>query len=361
MKTLVYYITSHGHGHAARSCELLCALHARAPDLRLRVVTRVDPAFLELRLAGIPVEISRRSHDTGLVQRDSVRSDPEATLEPALNLVRNRAALVREETDFLRNCGASVVVTDIPSIPLEAAAEVAIPGFGVGNFSWNWIYEAYAREDPRWVPVVRMYEEGYRRAEGAIRLPFHEPMNAFRSVWDTPLFAKPGRNRRAEMAARAGCPLEARWVLVGLSSLHWSPEALRRISALRDHVFWTVRPLEWVAPHFFAADPHEFPFCDVLASCDLLLTKPGFGVVSESIVNAKPIVHARREAFAEAPLLEDGIRRFLKHAPLDLPDLYAGRIGKALQAAMDAPHPPETLEAGGEIIAADRILQTIPF
>jgi hypothetical protein len=359
MKKLAFYITAHGHGHAARSCDLLTALHRLAPELGLEIVSSGDPAFFRNRLAGIPLRFRPASFDVGLVQIDSIRSSPEATLEPALRMVREQTLRMEREIRFLRENRISLVVSDLPALPLEAAARERIPALAVGNFSWNWIYADYARADPRWIPVVEHFQTGYAKADLLLRLPFHEPMSAFRAHRDVSLFSRPGRNRREELAARSGCPSTTRWVLVAVSSLGWDTEALRRLSTIPDCSFWTVEPLRWDSPNFHAADRERFPFSDVLASCDVVLTKPGYGIVSDCAVNAKPMVYALREGFAEAPLLVEGIRRHLRHAPISLADLYAGRIESALQEALQSPATPELAAAGGDEQAARLILDAL--
>jgi UDP:flavonoid glycosyltransferase YjiC (YdhE family) len=129
---------------------------------------------------------------------------------------------------------------------------------------------------------------------------------------------------------------------------------------MEDHAFFTVRPLEWQAPRFHAVDRHEFPFCDVLASCDAVLTKPGFGIVSECVVNRKPVVYAERPEWPETAPLVEGIHRYGRGASLTLDRLYAGDVRGALDAAVAAPPPPEIAPAGGAEIAARRIRSFLP-
>jgi len=359
MNTLAFYITSHGHGHAARSCDLLAALHRHVPNLPLIVVSTVEPAFLRSRLAGIPYRQRRVSLDVGLVQLDSIRGNPEATLGSALRLMQNRSRLVKQEVRFLREEQIAMVVSDIPSLPFEAAARERIPAIGVGNFSWNWIYADYVQTDPRWRPVIQGFEEGYAKADLLIRLPFHEPMTAFRTFRDVPLFSRPGRNRRVELAARSGCSPATTWVLISVSSLDWTGEALARLSAMTDFSFWTVQPLQWDRPGFHSAEREIFPYADVLASCDVVLTKPGYGIVSECVVNCKPMVYARREGFAETPILIEGIEHHLRHASISLADLYSGHVEPALRAALHAAAPERRMDAGGDDQAANLILSAM--
>jgi L-arabinokinase len=92
----------------------------------------------------------------------------------------------------------------------------------------------------------------------------------------------------------------------------------------------------------------------------VVLTKPGFGIVSEAIVNAKPMVYAARDDWAETSVLVDGIRRFVRAAPITAGQLYSGDIETALRSAMNSPPPTETATTGGATIAARRIREWLP-
>ena len=359
-RPLAWYVTPHGNGHAVRTCDVVRAFNTLFPEVPVALVARHPEVFLRHRVPSPSTTIRHDGFDTGLVQHDSVRSDTGASLRAARDLVARRGELVAREVAWLREARAGGVVCDIPAIPLEAARDAGIPALATGNFSWNWIYEHMAPADPAWEPVAEAFREGYACCDLLLRMPFHEPMRAFPRIEDIPVVATPGRARRDEMAARTGCDPAARWVLLSFSTLHWDADALRRLSAMEDHAFFTVRPLEWKAPRFHAVDRHEFPFCDVLASCDAVLTKPGFGIVSECVVNRKPVVFAERPEWPESAPLVEGIRRFGRGAPLSLEQLYAGDVRGALDAAVSAPPPAETAPAGGAEVAARRIRSFLP-
>ena len=46
MTAVVFYISGHGFGHASRDVEVMNALGARRPDLRIIVRSAVDPSLL---------------------------------------------------------------------------------------------------------------------------------------------------------------------------------------------------------------------------------------------------------------------------------------------------------------------------
>ena len=353
---IAYYVTAHGYGHGVRSCDVLGALLAAHPGLRITVTTDLPESFLRSRLPRADGRLAVRpgAFDVGMVQKDSIRVDVDATLDEALELAAERENLVDYEAEMLRGEGADLVVADVPSIPLEAAAEAGIPAVAVGNFSWDWIYAPFAVRDPRWRPVVRMFEEGYRKAKLLLKLPFSPAMSVFPKRVDLPLLAKPGHARRKELAALTGADEGKRWVLLSFTSLDWNEAALREVESLRNCEFFTVKPLDWTGrKNIYAVDRQAIGFSDVLASCDAAVTKPGYGILSDCVANAKPIVYAEREDFIEYPLLERELKRYLKNVHLPAADLYAGRLGAALDAVETAPAPLETLPGGGAEQAAE--------
>ncbi|MFH0907390.1 MAG: hypothetical protein V1929_01325 [bacterium] len=357
---IVYYITAHGFGHGSRSCDILRALSRARPGIGVVVVSDLPRDFVESRLTGTRVELVAGSFDVGMVQLDSVRVDLDATRRAAQELCDTRDALVAGQAKFLADRRAAVVVTDIPSIPIEAAARAGVPAVAVGNFGWDWIYEEFAARDPRWQPAVDVIGAGYRKADLLLRLPFAEPMAAFRRVEDLPLVASPGQDRRGELARATAADTRKTWVLLSFTSLSWDDHALDRVAALGDHEFFTVKPLTWQGRNIHAVDRDLFPYADVMASVDVVITKPGFGVLSECVVNNKPIVYTERTDFREFDVLVAAMKRFLRNVHIPGTKLYRGELGEALQAVRSAAHPPEKLWAGGDRIAAERILSFVP-
>ena len=353
---IAYYITAHGYGHGVRSCDILGALLGAHPGARVTVTTDLPASFLRSRLPFSDGRLVVRpgAFDVGMVQKDSIRVDVGATLDQALELVTERPKLVDYEAEMLRGEGADLVVADIPSIPIEAAAEAGIPAVAVGNFSWDWIYSPFVVRDPRWRPVIKMFAEGYQKSQLLLKLPFSPAMSVFPKHIDMPLLAKPGRARRAELAKLTGADTGRRWVLLSFTTLAWDEAALRRVEALEDFEFFTVKPLDWPGwRKIHSVDRRQISFSDVLASADMAVTKPGYGILSDCVVNAKPIVYAEREDFIEYPLLEKELKRYLKNVHIPAVDLYAGQLGSALAAVESAPAPKEALAGGGAEKAAE--------
>lgn len=353
--SIAYYITSHGYGHGVRSCSIIRALNALYPELEIHIVSRLPQGFITNQSGSTQNPIRAKSFDVGMVQLDSIRVDVESTLQKIGDFLRGREDLLRQEIEFISRQKISLVVADIPGIPIEAASMAGIPGVAVGNFGWDWIYSDFISRNPLWRPVVEMFREQYGKAALLLRLPFCEKMSAFPRIEDIPLVATPGVSRRAEISALTGCEERRKWILLSFTTLDWSEEALSQVELLEEYEFLTVLPLQWRRKNIHAISREQMMFADVVASVDAVLSKPGFGILSDCIVNQKPLIYADRSDFLEYPILEASIRKYLKYAHIPAGKLYSGALEESLGSIWAAPGPEMHLKAGGDRIAAQRI------
>ena len=353
---IAYYISSHGYGHGVRSCDIIRAINRLYPQVRVTITTDMPAPFLRSRLETDRNAIRPGSVDVGMVQLDSIRVDVPATLEKVKALYARKAEAIRSEAAFLREAGVSLVVVDIAALPAEAAKAVGLPVIAVGNFAWDWIYVEFAVTNPEWIPLIREFERGYGMVDLLLRLPFAEPMKAFPKIEDIPLVATAGRSRRDELVKLTGCDPGKKWVLLSFTSLDWDVRALDEAERLSEYEFFTVKPLEWRRTNIHAIDRNQIPFSDVLASADVVISKPGFGLLSECVLNRKPLVYADRADFREYHVLVEGIERYLKNIHIPAEHLYRGELGEALEAIWKQPEPREMLAAGGDEIAAKRMM-----
>src|SRR5690606_6701776 len=81
--SVVFYVSGHGFGHASRETEVIHAFAERRPDWTIVLRTSVSPALLA-RSLHVPFTLLDGPCDTGIVQRDSVTHDDEATAEAAV-------------------------------------------------------------------------------------------------------------------------------------------------------------------------------------------------------------------------------------------------------------------------------------
>ena len=319
---LAYYITPHGFGHAVRSLEVIRHLRAMRRDLEITLVSDL-PEFLVTQNAG-PVPTRKRVLDVGLKQLDSVRYDLGATLAAIGELRAGQERIQGEEKDFLERNRIGGIVCDVPFLPLRPANEVGIPAVCLGNFTWDWIYRSFAGNDPRWTELADWITGEYGFADSFLRLPFHGGGDCFQMVEDVPMIARRAVHGRDEIRNMLGIGDGVKACLLGFKDLNLPPESLSRIATIPDTVFLFKKPLKYTFTNGLCVDSLDVPYMDFVAAVDGVITKPGYGIVTDCIANDAPMIYCDRGEFPEYPILVEAIEKYLTSVFMPSSELYAG-------------------------------------
>lgn len=343
--TIVFYISGHGFGHASRSIELLTELAARRPDARLIVRTAV-PLWLFRAAAPAHVEVRPVETDTGVVQIDSLNVDEPETARRAARFYGTFDRRIGEEAAFLAAERATVVLGDIPPLAFAAASRAGVPSVAIGNFTWDWIYCGYQAFDGETAPAIGIIRDAYATATRALRLPLHggfEPMAAVTS--DIPFIARRSRRAPAETRERLGIAGNRPFVLACFSAAD--------LDLPYQHIADTEH-LTVLAPE--REPPAGLSYPDLVAAADVVVSKPGYGIVSECVANGTPLLYTSRGRFLEYDVFVAGMPRVLRCRYLERSDFLAGRWAEAVRALLAQPSPPDTARVDGAQVAADEIL-----
>ena len=349
---VVCYVSGHGWGHAVRTADWVRALGERLGEgkgrVRLVVASGQGRGFWAGRGVGW-VEAREGRFDVGMAQRDSVRGDVEETWRRLVEMRRGWEASVERERAFLREVGADLVVSDVVGVAFEAAARAGVPAVGFGNFDWEWIYRKMGERDGRFAEAAGWYREAYASAAEWAVLPFSPGDWRPGRVGLRPgLLARPGRNRREEVARRLGLDPGKRWALAAFTGLAWERGAAEGLESMRGWEVLGAAPLEMPgARNARLAAAGEWAFDDLVATCDVAVGKPGYGLVSSCAANGTPLVYAGREEFPEYFPLRDHIRRTLRNAFLEERALYRGEWGAAVAEALADAGAKEPVRGGG--------------
>lgn len=344
--TVAFYISGHGFGHASRSIEVINALVDRHPGVRVVIRSAVAP-WLVSRTARPGVVLEQVETDTGVFQLDSLNLDEAATLVRARAFMATFPARVASEVAWLRQAGVTAVVADIPALGIAAAHAAGVPGIALGNFTWDWIYSGYAGG----AGLAEAIGAVYRHTTLALRLPMWGGFATMPAVLDVPFIARRSSRDPAEVRRLLGLPANERLALVsfgGYGVAGLTVGALRQLAGYRallpgdvDEAAMYVKGLRYE---------------DLVRAVDVVVSKPGYGIVSECLANDTALLYTSRGHFVEYDVLVAAMPRFLRAAFIGQADLLAGRWRAHLDALLAQPPPPEQPPANGAEVAALRIL-----
>ncbi len=353
--TLVAYVSGHGFGHAARVCEVLRALRARRPDVRVQVRSPLASWFFAFNLDA-DVEVVPCRLDVGVVQADSLSVDLAATCAAYAEIEARREALVAAEVAALAAQSTAVVLADIPALAFEIAARLGVPGVAMANFSWDWIYADYVAEHAGFAPLIERLRASYRQATLLLRLPLNGDLSVFPRLRDLPFVARRAAAEPDSARRRLALPLDQRIVLVSFGGLGLAFQSVPRLDGVQ--FVTTGGAVVGDAPPGCRVIGHDemsragLRYEDLVGASDAVLTKPGYGIVAECIANRTPIVYTPRGRFAEYEYLVAGIQRHAAHAEIGNDDLLAGRWSAALDHAWSSVAREPDVAIDGAAVAA---------
>ncbi len=344
-------ISSHGFGHAAQVLPVLHALAQRVPDLRVVLRTAVPARLFERRLS-LPTVIQPAVQDIGCMQADPVTIDVAATWEAHVRFHEAWNARVREETDAIRAASPRLVLSDIPSLAIESGAKAGVPAIGLGNLSWDLVL-AQLRQPvrPEETQVLQQIRTAYQQAELILRPAPGLALTAFRKVVDLPAIARM-LPADPSLRARVGAGPGERLVVVGFGGIALKTLPFERLETLKGYRFLVFGQVPQGLQRVSAAESFGVSFGTVLASADLLVTKPGYSTVVEAVALRKPVVYVRRYNFADEPSLVDYLHRYGRAAELSAGDFSTGNWRAALERVTALPEPPPAPEPTGAQAAA---------
>ena len=358
MPDVVVYVSSHGFGHAVRAAELVSALRRRAPGLAV-VVRTAAPRWM------FPpdVRVVERDLDSGAVQPDSLTVDPGRTLARYAARARAEAALIEAEVAELRAARPRLIVADVPAAAFAVADRIGVPGVGVANFCWDWIYEPYVRAAPAHAPLLGHLRGQYGLADCLLRLPLHGDLSCFRRAVDVPLIARRGAADRAATRRALGLPREGPLVLLSFGGFSYAGLAPERLGELDGYAF-VATSHEYGStrtPNLFVLPRVELSYIDLLAACDAVVTKPGYGIVADCLANRVPVLYTPRGNFREEEPLVEGLERLGRAILLPRDALERGELGPYLDRLLSLDRPWAEVRLDGAAVAARHLLEMAAF
>ncbi len=358
MKKLAYYITPHGFGHAVRSLEIIRRLLEVRPDVDITIISDI-PDFLILQNVGKELPQRRKRLDAGLVQLDSIRFDLDASRELLHSLYRQRDGLVADELRFLESRCVEGVVSDVSFLALETAFRHGIPGIGISNFTWDWIYSAYARSDPQWDPLVAWIRECYGKCSLFLQLPMHGDSSSCPRIMDVPLVTRKARRKSEETRRVLGLNGEHKAYLVSFAALELDEDAQKRLEKLEHARFFYRRPLKFHFSNGRSLDDADLSYADIVAAMDGVITTPGYGIVADCLASGAPMVYTDRGVFPEVGILVEEMTRQLTTAHMPSADFYSGNWGPALRELESLPRKAPALRTDGADVCVQEILREL--
>lgn len=368
---IVFYVSGHGYGHASRVIEVINAILAQRPETRIGVRTAAPRWLFDVTVKG-RVTFSHLETDTGVVQVDALTLDEADSIRRAAAFHTDLVTRAATETRVLRELNSGLVVGDIPPVAFAVAHAAGLPSIAIGNFTWDWIYGDYPRVRlaPSLLPAIR---GAYAKGTMALRLPMSGGFESFSNVRDIPFIARHATKSREEVAKALKLPADKPIVLVsfggyGLQSLDsdqlakfkkYTVVTTTNVQLGRNRKDASERKGSFIGIPEEAVYDAGVRYEDLVAAAEAVVTKPGYGIVSECIANDTAMLYTSRGHFPEYDVIVKEMPQYLRTAFIDHNDLFAGKWEPYLDKLLAQPKPKKKADTTGAEVAADILLKTL--
>jgi hypothetical protein len=323
---VLYYISGHGFGHVSRSMEIIREF-LKSPAIESVTVSTERVDFI--REENPKLKKRNIGMDVGVYQKDSLSLDVDKTLYNLEVFEKNKSVLLESESHFAIQEDFDIIISDSASLPFVIGVQAKIPTVYIGNFTWDFIYSNFAKYHPYFGVVSNILKLEYSFASLALTLPFACPMEGFMETKEIGLVG-----RKCQLTRKSARELfefndQNIYFLFSFGAY-----------GLQDVVWdWSSKPANWIIisselSGFESEQIHNIPgvyYPDLVKASDYVVTKPGYGIISESILAGTPMIYTDRGDFAEYPHLVMNLERNHPSAYISQKDLKAFRFQNAME------------------------------
>lgn len=245
--------------------------------------------------------------------------------------------VVDEEVARLRALKPDLVLANVPFISLSAAKALGIPAVAISPLNWADIYRAYCGQRPNGGVIHAKILAAYQSATVFLQPMPSMPMDNLPNRRRIGPVARLGHLQRETLAGLFPREVNERLVLVSFGGIRGRHEfRLPRISGVR-----------WLVPNDYASARSDItqrsatgmPFIDLLASSDIVVTKPGYGLFVEAACNGVKVAYVPRPDWPEAHYLIEWITTNWVARELGYEPFLGGDIEEQIQELLCTPTP----------------------
>jgi len=281
------------------------------------------------------------SLDVGVIQQDCLDTNPFQTMKKLKELYKRKNKIIKDEVSYIAHNKIDCIVGDIPPLAFQIAEASGVPGIGIANFSWDWIYSEYVSEFPEFSTVIQDIKEMYYSADMLLRLPFHGDLSSFKRIIDIPLIARKSLRKRIDVRDTLDLPIDKKIVLITFGGFAGRNFSFSETDLSKDYYLLTTENTGVMLDNCRVITSGELRtnkigFEDLIKVTDLVVSKPGYGIISDCIANQIPLVYTYREDFIEAKVLTQNLNKYIPAVFIPKDDLFMGKWGWYVSEALNS-------------------------
>jgi len=294
MPHLIFDISAHGFGHLSQSATVLNALRQKVPDLRVTVRSDIEREALEDFISG-PFDLATAPADFGVRMINPYEVDVPSTVDAYVALHDDFEGKVTEDSARLTTLKGDLHISNVSYLSITAAKKAGLKSLALCCLNWADITEAYLPAE-----IQSQMRQSYSQADLFIQTRPTMPMDWLKNTRSIGPVARIGHNHPEALFRRS----DAQYFVVASLGGIVPGAALTELPVVDDVCWVTAGGWSEGRDDVLSVKETGLPFIDLIASCDAILTKPGYGAFVESVCNGTRVLYVERNGWPESIYLE---------------------------------------------------------
>lgn len=294
-RTIAFFISDHGFGHASRNIPIIRYILGANKDIRVIIKTgKSQGSFIRDLMGEFNNRVSYffEAMDVGLfLKENSLDIDKDKLAEKVLKYLNSFDERVTKEIEFLHYYNVNLIVSDIVPWVFKCSKKLNIPSILISNFTWVEIYKEHLSKE-----VCNEYIECYKLVDKALfyELYMDEMKEYIKEYEEVSLCS-----RDFDLVKVDKIKNSFKRPIVYLS--------VGRSVDLKDEIDVSNLPYDFIVTDGIRLKGHNVYYLpkettntqDYLMASDFVITKAGWGTVSEALLAKKKVALLSRDNVAE--------------------------------------------------------------
>lgn len=299
LKTIAYYISDYGYGHATRSTAIIRELLKQNEIVQVIICHSFALGFLQQSFKHEPrVTFREVATDVGYVlQENSLEPDAKRLNNTVSSYVSEFSTKLNQEMCFMKEKNVSFVISDISPLGISSAAALNIPSLGLSNFTWYTAYEGLIEEH-----LLSFLHEQYKQMTYDFSLACsNDPHWGIKENQRFGFYSRKIDDYEVQRIRKKIDP-------EGNSHIIYFGLGMKvDIGTLSELAIWQSPNCKFIVssnvnvnhPNVYHIPTNSVETQYYVASADLVLTKAGWGTVSEAVCAGVPLLITNRSSMKE--------------------------------------------------------------
>jgi spore coat polysaccharide biosynthesis predicted glycosyltransferase SpsG len=327
---LIIALSYHGFGHIGQTAPIVHALKKCMPDLKITIQSSAPEEKLIERF-GTEIQIIKKQMDIGMIQADALNVDVEKSFLAYRLFHKDWKMKIEQEARTLSDLNADLVLSNISYLALAGAHMANIPSLAYCSLNWADIFEYYLGASEKSQQILQEIINAYNTAKGFISPEPSMTMSRLNNKLTVGPVAQLGIDHRQEILSRIGKTNDTNIVLISVGGMDldiatesW-PILPNTVILVPDS--WNIKD----RTDMFNINYFGYKFIDLMHSCDVLITKPGYGSFVEAACTGTPVLYIERENWPEMPALVTWLQKNGRCLKLELNAFIKGDFFQSIR------------------------------